>query len=280
MKRTKKKTLWIVFIVGLSLFYYAWQIEPFHVEYVKLDMPIENLPKELEGKTLMQISDTHIGDRFDYQFLIDEFKIAQKLNPDFVVYTGDFLAYKSPKQYDQLAEVAPYFVKGKLGTIGVLGNHDYGKNWSEPYVANRIEQDLEKAGIQILRNESLEIKGLTILGIDDFYGTNFQGKKTMKEYDAKKANLVLCHHPDVVDLPIWNGYKGWVLAGHTHGGQVKIPFFQPPILPIKNRKYAAGKIDLDEGRTLYVNRALGHTYQIRFNVRPEITLFSLKTKKD
>src|SRR5690606_5045399 len=247
MKRTKfiRKTILFLTLTGSAMFYYAWQIEPFDVEFVELEMEIENLPQELEGKTLMQISDTHIGDRFDYEYLIDNFKKAQEMNPDIVVYTGDFLAYKSPKQFQQLAEVAPYFVKGKLGTIGVLGNHDYGKNWSEPYVANRIEQDLEKAGIQILRNESLEIKGLTILGIDDFYGTNFQGKKTMKEYESISASLVLGHPADVVDLPMWNGHKGWVLAGHTHGGQVKIPFFQPPILPIKKRKYAAGKIVLD-----------------------------------
>lgn len=281
MKRIKINKNWILFssLIGAALIYYAWQIEPFNVDYVEMELEIEHLPKQLEGITVMQISDTHIGDRFDYQYLIENFQIAQKLNPDIVVYTGDFLAYKSPKQYDQMAEVAPYFVKGKLSTIGVLGNHDYGKNWSEPAVADRIEQDLESAGITILRNESIEIDGLTILGIDDYYGTNFEGGKIMKTYDSTKANLVLCHHPDVMDLPIWNGYKGWVLAGHTHGGQVKFPFFPPPILPVKNRTYSSGKIDFEDGRTLYINRGLGHTYQIRFNVRPEITLFTLTPKK-
>lgn len=274
-----KKSIWICSIIGASVFFYAWQIEPFHVEYVEMDMPIENLPEELEGLTLMQISDTHIGDRFDYQYLIKTFQEAQKYQPDIVVYTGDFLAYKSSKQFEQLAEVAPYFVKGKLATIGVLGNHDYGKNWSEPEVADWIEQDLETAGILILRNESFEINGLHILGIDDYYGTNFDGETLMKTYDSTQANLVLCHHPDVMDLNIWNGYRGWVLSGHTHGGQVKFPFLPPPILPVKNRKYSSGKFDFEDGRTLYINRALGHTYQIRFNVRPEITLFRLTTKK-
>lgn len=266
-------------LTGSALFYYAWQIEPFDVEFVELEMEIENLPQELEGKTLMQISDTHIGDRFDYQYLIDNFQKAQKMNPDIVVYTGDFLAYKSPKQFQQLAEVSPHFVKGKLATVGVLGNHDYGKNWNESDVANRIEKDLETVGIQILRNESLEVQGLTILGMDDLYGTHFEGEKLMKTYRKSAANLVLCHNPDALDLPIWNDYRGWILSGHTHGGQVKFPFFSPPVLPVKNKKYSAGKIELNDGRTLYINRALGHTYQIRFNVRPEITLFKLKSKK-
>lgn len=274
-----KKWASYFFLLGFVIFYYAWKIEPFDVEWVEMDMEIENLPEELEGKLLMQISDTHIGDRFDYQYLIENFQKAQKLNPDIVVYTGDFLAYQSPKQFEQLAEVASHFVKGNRATIGVLGNHDYGRNWNEPEVADQIEKALEKAGITLLRNEKQTIQGLTILGMDDYYGTNFDGKALMEEYDSTQANLVLCHHPDVMDLPIWNNYQGWVLAGHTHGGQVKLPFLSPPILPVNNRKYSSGKIDMEDGRTLYINRALGHTYQIRFNVRPEITLFTLKAKK-
>ena len=61
-----------------------------------------------------------------------------------------------------------------------------------------------------------------------------------------------------------------------HGGQVKPPFLKPPILPVKNKRYSSGKIDLDNGRTLYINRALGCLWQVRFNVRPEITIFILE----
>ena len=57
--------------------------------------------------------------------------------------------------------------------------------------------------------------------------------------------------------------------------KVKPPFLKPPILPVKNKRYGAGEIDLNDGRTLYINRALGNLYQVRFNVRPEITVFKL-----
>ena len=70
-------------------------------------------------------------------------------------------------------------------------------------------------------------------------------------------------------------YQGWILSGHTHGGQCKPPFLPPPMLPVKNKKYSAGKFDLKDGKTLYINRALGHLWQVRFNVRPEITIFEL-----
>ena len=71
-------------------------------------MPIANLPDNLIGKKLMQISDIHIGNRFDYNYIIDSFKKAQKFNPDFVVYTGDYVSYENEKQFEQLDEVLKY----------------------------------------------------------------------------------------------------------------------------------------------------------------------------
>lgn len=74
--------------VGSLPFLYSWQIEPFWVEFVERKLPIKNLPEELEGKILMQISDLHVGNRFDWNFLIESFQKAQDFNPDFVVYLG------------------------------------------------------------------------------------------------------------------------------------------------------------------------------------------------
>jgi uncharacterized protein len=254
---------------------YAWQIEPFWLEFVRLKMPIKNLPKGLIGKTLMQISDMHIGDRFDYNYIIESFKKAQTLNPDFVVYTGDFVSYKSEKQFAQLTEVFQNAVTGSLGTVGILGNHDYGKNWKESKVADTIVGLLKTHNVPILRNEQRLFNGLNIIGLDDYWGTNFQPQNVMTNLNHDLANLVLCHNPDVADEPVWNDYKGWILSGHTHGGQCKPPFLDAPMIPVKNRRYIAGKIDIEDGRTLYINRALGHLWQVRFNVRPEITVFEL-----
>ncbi len=275
IQKASLATLGLGFVAGI----YSWQIEPFNLEFVRKKMAIKNLPNQLAGKTLMQISDIHIGDRFDYQFIIDSFEKAKQFQPDFVVYTGDFSHYQSEKQIDQLKEVLPNFIKGKLGTIGVLGNHDYGKNWSQLEVADEITSLLEKENIKILRNEEMELNGLNFIGFDDYWSPNFNPQKVMKYYDSKKANLVLCHNPDACDDDIWNGYQGWILAGHTHGGQVKLPWLPPPILPVKNRRYSAGEIDLHDGRTLYINRAIGHSFQVRFNVRPEITIFELEQKE-
>ena len=101
----------------------------------------------------------------------------------------------------------------------------------------------------------------------------------MDNINIDVANIALSHNPDTVDHSIWNNYNSWILSGHTHGGQCKPPFLNPPMLPVKNTRYSAGEIDLEDGRTLYINRALGHLWQVRFNVRPEITLFTLEEEK-
>ncbi len=272
-----KKTFWGLTGIGLFGGLYSWQIEPFWLEFVKVKMPVKNLPYDLIGKTLIQISDIHIGNRFDYQYIVNSFKKAKEFNPDIVVYTGDYVSiYKDEVQYDKLEVTLNNLVKGKIATIGILGNHDYGKNWSQIAVADKISEMLTGKGIQLLRNESTVVNGVSFIGFDDYWGLNFNPEKALNDFDKSKANIVLCHNPDVCDLNVWGEYNSWILSGHTHGGQVKPPFLPPPMLPVKNRKYSAGKYELSNDRTLYINRALGHLWQVRFNVRPEITIFELQ----
>ncbi|NMR35823.1 phosphoesterase [Chryseobacterium aquaticum] len=269
------KRLFQLSVIGSFPLFYSWQIEPFWVEFVERKLPVKNLPKELEGKILMQISDLHVGNRFDWNFLIESFQKAQQFNPDFVVYTGDFVNHGTSEDHESLKKVMEKAVYGKLGTFGILGNHDYGKNWKDLGSSEIICEILENSGVSMLKNQQLESHGLNFIGFDDLWSPNFDPMKIMKDYNASKANIVLCHNPDVCDKDVWNGYQGWILSGHTHGGQCRIPGVITPILPVNNRKYISGEIDLEDGRMLYINRAIGHSFQVRFMVRPEITVFKL-----
>lgn len=262
--------------VGALPFLYSWQIEPFWVEFVERKLPIKNLPSELEGKILMQISDLHVGDRFDWNFLIESFQKAKNFNPDFVVYTGDYVNHGTPEDHESLKKVMAEAVYGSLSTFGILGNHDYGVQFKDVGTSEIICQILKDNGITMINNLQKESHGLNFIGFDDLWSPNFDPMKVMKDYDPEKANLVLCHNPDVCDKDVWNGYQGWILSGHTHGGQCRIPGIITPILPVNNRKYVSGEIDLQDGRMLYINRAIGHSYQVRFMVRPEITVFKLE----
>lgn len=274
-RKTFIKRLAQLSLIGTLPALYSWQIEPFWVEFVQRKLPVKNLPETLNGKILMQISDLHVGDRFDWNFLIDYFQKAQQFNPDFVVYTGDFVNQGTAKEQEDLKKVMHQAVHGKLATFGILGNHDYGTNWSDKHCAENICQILENHGVTMLNNRSEESYGLNFIGFEDLWSPNFYPGDVMEKHDPSKANIVLCHNPDACDRDIWNGYQGWILSGHTHGGQCRIPGVITPLLPVENRKYISGEIDLEDGRILYINRAIGHSFQIRFMVRPEITVFTL-----
>lgn len=260
---------------GLASLGYAVGWEPEWLEVVTRDLPIRGLPASLEGKTLVQLSDLHIGPRVDDSYIAKTFATVSALQPDIVVMTGDWVTYRDATKLTALDRLLPAFPRGRLGTFGILGNHDYGYQWRMPEVADAITARATAHGVRMLRNEAAELDGLTIIGLEDLWGPYFTPPPTLlAASDAPR--LVLCHNPDGADRPIWNGYQGWILAGHTHGGQCKPPFLPPPILPVDNPRYTAGEIALSGQRQLYISRGVGYLIRARFNVRPEVTVFRLK----
>jgi predicted MPP superfamily phosphohydrolase len=259
---------------------YTWLVEPHWVKVVERDLPIANLPPSLAGARLVQISDIHAGPRVASDYLVDAFKRAAALRPDIVVFTGDFISvvYDRPasgSDVGKLREVLAHFPRGRLATLAILGNHDYGRGWAEPAVAERVVSVAEQMGVRVLRNEVATVQGLDVIGVDDLWAHRSDTKRALSGRTSDSA-IALCHNPDAMDALSWGDYKGWVLAGHTHGGQCKPPFLPPPILPVRNKRYTAGEISVGEGRKLYINRGLGHLIRVRFNVRPEVTAFTLR----
>ena len=267
--------MWAAGGVGLGLGAYAWKVAPYRLEFVERALPIPRLSKAFQGKRLIQISDMHVGNRFPYSYLMESMQKAGAFKPEIVVYTGDFVSYENEEQISQLQEVMRHGLYGSIATLGILGNHDYGKNWSQASVAQNIINTLENQGVQMLRNEQVEVHGLQIAGADDLWAKQWDIQKTFSRYDFDGPGVVLCHNPDACDLPGWGPYEGYVLSGHTHGGQCKPPFLEAPLLPVKNKKYSCGDIQVDSKKRVYINRALGCSWPVRFNVRPEITVFTL-----
>jgi len=278
---------------------YTWQIEPHWVELVRRPMPLPNLPPSLVGRTVLQLSDLHVGPRVDSGYLIETLQEAARLTADLVVLTGDFISYRSSAQFVELARVLAHAPRGRLATVAALGNHDFGMTWRQTEVAERVTEVLRGCGMIVLRNDVTDVGGLQLAGLGDYWTPDFGPLRpvatllsappsppgapalrtavtTLERVDRTKPTIVLCHNPDVLDEPVWGDLEGWVLAGHTHGGQCKPPFLPPPILPVRNRRYTAGAFSVGPGRTLYINRGLGHLIQVRFNVRPEVTLFTLE----
>jgi uncharacterized protein len=221
---------------------YTLAVEPHWLEITERELSIAQLPDALLGARLVQLSDLHIGPQVSDVYLRD---------------------------------VLTDFPKGRIATLGILGNHDYGTNWRDVVVASKVVAEAERAGIRMLRNETHAVNGLDVIGVDDLWARQ---SDTARAFAARSndAALVLVHNPDAADKLAWPDYRGWMLSGHTHGGQCKAPFLPPPLLPVENKRYVAGAVRVDDARTLYISRGVGHLIPARFNVRPEITVFTLR----
>ncbi len=272
---TRRRFLGTAAATGLGLGVYTWRVEPHWVEVVRRPLAIRNLPPTLEGRTLAQVSDIHVGPRVDPDYLVAALRTVNDLRPDLVAMTGDFVSATGTERVDDAARVLGQLTVPPLGCFAVLGNHDYGEHWRNPEVADRLTSRLTRLGVTVLRNASRDAGGLRVVGVDDLWGPNFRPADALAGLDPNAPAVILCHNPDAADRNVWGGFRGWMLSGHTHGGQCKPPFLPPPMLPVVNKRYTAGEFDLGDGRRLYINRGLGHLIRVRFNVRPEITLFTL-----
>jgi len=264
-------------VVGGGALAYAWGVEPHWLEINHRTMPIVELPSNWQGRRLLQLSDLHTG-AADQTYLLDAIRQAAELRPDVVVVTGDFMSYSEAGQFEQVAELFAALPRPPLGVFGSFGNHDYGRNWSHVRLADELEKCLTEADVCVLRNSGREVEGLRFVGVEDLWCPRFRRtavREALTEAAAGPA-VVLCHNPDVCDLPVWGDYRGWILSGHTHGGQCRPPFLPAPIVPVRNKLYTQGEVALADGRTLHVSRGVGYTHRIRFNARPEMTLFTMQ----
>lgn len=266
------------FAAGAAIGAWTYMGSPHNVETVRIPMPVRDLPKSLIGKTLVQISDLHVGPIVSSSYIQRCLEIVSSIEPDIIAITGDFVTHDRSERIDEVVTLLRDMQPGKLATVAVTGNHDFGPSkhgFSNRHVADSLTEKLDAIGIQMLRNTSIEIKGLRVLGVDDFWSPCHELDETLASGNGDQPSVMLCHNPDFVDQPGWDVFQGWILAGHTHGGQVRLPFCKPPILPIQNHDYIAGQVELSGKRTLYVNRGLGYLRRVRLNVRPEITVFEL-----
>lgn len=256
---------------------YVTEFEPSWIEVSQVEIPLGRLPKAFDGYRILQISDIHIGGWMNREHLADAVELALAQKPDLVVMTGDYvIGHFWSKELDAAAEdfietVTPITQAHQV--IGVMGNHDH---WTD---AGHTREMLQRAGILELKNDVHRIErggeNLYIAGVDDV----MERRHRLEDVEAKLPNgahtILLAHEPDYADVTSLTGKFLLQLSGHSHGGQVVIPFMGPPVLPRWARKYPAGLYRLAD-MWLYTNRGVGMTDPfIRFNCRPEITVFTL-----
>jgi len=259
----------------------AWGIEPEWVEVTEWELNLKNLPRPFVGCRLVHISDLHCSATVSEEYLRRCVQRVNQLQPDMVFLTGDYVTHDRKGYYRKQVVKLIGGVRSRLGVFACLGNHDYsiasalGRRRDEHL--HYLESALQAKGVCLLRNQShtvmLDNTTIQIVGLGDFWANDFDPRRAFARVHKDIPSLVLSHNPDSIDTLL--AYQpDVVFSGHTHGGQVRIPFFGPPIVPLKNRHFSAGMFTVDNTR-LYVNRGLGRIGRIRFNCRPEITCFTL-----
>lgn len=255
---------------------YAWRIEPHWVRLIHQPMPMPGLPSSMVGKRIVQVSDLHVGPVVDNAYLRGALRRLAELEPDYLVLTGDFMTSERGEQIGLTLETLRDSPIIDLPTFAILGNHDFGVTFRDRQVASRLADGLDGLGVTLLRNSSVEVDGLQIAGTGDLWAGECDVYRTLSGVDHQRPAICLAHNPDIADVQGWTTFRGWVLSGHTHGGQCRLPLLGAPVLPVQNQRYVAGHVRLSGGRNLYVNRGLGYKRRLRFGVRPEITVFTLQ----
>lgn len=268
---------------GLAL--YAGEFERHWLEVVHKDIGIGGLPADFDGLTVAQLSDIHL-DEFTEPFLLQEaIDEINRARPDVVLLTGDYVS--SQVLPPQLTAEAVWQCGKLLGQLecrqryAIFGNHDI---WAgEQHVGDALESH----GVTVLRNSYLPLERgrgrIWLAGLDDPVCGQPDPDRAIPpsiRNIATEPILLMCHAPDYVDElqkhPAGHAVS-LVLSGHTHGGQIRLPILGPLRLPPGGRKYVEGLFRL--GATLlYVNRGIGSVgVPFRFDCRPEITLFTLRS---
>ena len=254
---------------------YTWKVETALARDCSTSAACARAPHRARGPHARADQRCSRGAARRRRYVLSVFARVADLRPDIVVLTGDLVSHHD-RMFEQMEAIYRHFPAGRLATVGILGNHDYGPRWSHQEIADRVAAIAQQSGIAMLRNEVREVEGLQIVGLDDLWAKRFDPAAALASLDDRRAAIALSHNPDAVDLPVWEGFEGWILSGHTHGGQCKAPFLPPPLLPVRNRRYTQGEFRLSGERSMYINRGVGHLISVRFNVRPEVTLFELR----
>ena len=249
---------------------YASDVEPWWLVLERVMVPIDGLPPALEGLIIAQLSDLHWGKDVKEGHIAKAVEVALESRADLVVLTGDYVTHDAHDIADCAQELAR--LTAPLGVYVILGNHDY---WTDAQV---VQAGLEAVGLPVLANTNVRISingtDLWLAGVDDVWERHADLDRALEGIPMGAITILLAHEPDYVDQVIGREVA-LQLSGHSHGGQVRLPLFGSPILPMWGRKYPYGLRRVG-GMWLYTNRGVGLIQPaVRLNCQPEVTLIQL-----
>lgn len=242
----------------------------------RIKLPCKKLTR---GVRILHLSDFHASPVVPFSLIENAVELGLEAKPDIICLTGDFVTDTTP--FDRalysgilrkLAAAAP--------TFATLGNHDGGRSiaryggFKDTAVVSAL---LQASQIPILHNRSEVVRvhgqSLRFAGVPDLWSGEVNGAAAFADVPAGEPAIVLAHNPDTKDAL---ADRPWdlMLSGHTHGGQVVLPFVGARFVPVRDKRFIAG-LKPWKGRQVYITRGVGNIDGVRVNCRPEVTVLDL-----
>lgn len=244
--------------------------EVYDLEVTRHEVIVPDLPPAFEGYRIAFMTDTHVASFMRRNFYREIVAQSNRFDPDLVLFGGDFVTWN--RHIPLMAELLTTDLKARDGSYAVLGNHDY---WAD---ADSVIAALTAQGVRFLVNRSVKIKrgqeAIYLVGIDEIYRGKPDYVEAFGDVDKNRPCIAVSHHPDVVER-LGERRVDLLLCGHTHGGQIRAPFFGAIVIPSRHEgRYDEGFFRL-QNVLMYVSRGIGSIPPIRILCKPELALFTL-----
>ncbi len=274
LKKSMQLTLGLMGAASLSGVY-SRLIEPYWIEVKHVEVKLPKLPASYNSFRIVHFSDLHLGFHSNPEHLSELVEQIRQVKPDVICFTGDLLDHSTAFIPEAIAFLSK--LRAPFGQFAVLGNHDAFGN------RRAVTNGLAQAGFHVLDNKNVALtKGKTpiyMAGVDDPWVGNPNINRALKGIPDGSCTVLLAHEPDFADE--YTRYPvDLQLSGHSHGGQVRIPFIGALYTPPYGSKYTNGLYHVPNSNLqVYTTRGVGMTrIPVRFNCRPELTVITLKAQ--
>jgi predicted MPP superfamily phosphohydrolase len=241
----------------------------YDLEVTRHEVFVRDLPSSFDGYRIAFLTDTHVASFHRRAFFREVVAQSNRFAPDLVLLGGDFVSFE--RHIPLMAELLLTGLEARDGIYAVLGNHDYWAN------ADGVIAAMTARGVRFIVNRNVELRRgddvISLAGIDELY----RGKPDIDAafLNARKPCIALTHHPDMLEH-LQNRRIDLMLSGHTHGGQIRFPFFGSVVVPSKHEgRYAAG-FHRAGSVLMYVSRGVGAIPPLRILCKPEVATFTLR----
>lgn len=273
----KKFTIFLIILI-IGLIIWGKFGEPNILTINEYKVESDNLPDSFNGVKVIHFSDIHYGTGFNEKRLKNLVNKINSMKPDIVIFTGDLIDKNYNATDSDIKTVINYLskIESKLGKYASVGNHDF-------YNEN-FDNIMYDSGFNVLKNNYDTIynktnKPIVIYGIDNItYGNPKVSTLTNKAIDNISYKIVILHEPDYIDEFINNYDVDLILAGHSHGGQAKLPLIKPFYLP-DNAKNYYDKFYKVENTDIYISNGVGNSIvDFRLFSTPSINVYRFSAK--